>query len=100
MGRKMVDRTGATRPLNGDGAGSYIIVVQGKLEQHWEPELRMRLSCAETEQGIVSTLTGQLPDQSALLGILSRLAMWGYLILSVNCDFRRVQGETSLSQLP
>lgn len=68
-------------PVSRDGAGLYVIKVYGKLPRHWEPELRMRLTYAQTERGTVSTLRGDLPDQAALLGALGRLAMWGYLVL-------------------
>lgn len=69
-----------------DGAGPYVITVRGHVGRHWEPELQMRLSYAETEWGVISTLRGQLPDQAALLGTLGRLTMWGYLILLVRYD--------------
>lgn len=72
--------------LDPDGAGPYIIKVYGRVARQWEPELQMSLSYAHTERGTVSVLTGRLPDQAALLGALSRLTMWGYLILYVCYD--------------
>lgn len=68
---------------HGDGPHTYSIQVQGEVERHWELELRMQLSYQQTEWGAVTTLSGRLPDQAALLGALGQLAMWGYLILSV-----------------
>lgn len=82
----MTPGTGATQRLSSDGAGPYVIKVRGRVAHHWEPELRMRLSYTQTELGTVSTLSGVLPDQAALLGALGRLAMWGYLILLVRYD--------------
>lgn len=79
-------RTASSPRFDSDGAGSYVIQVWGKLESHWEPELRMQLSYSETERGVVSTLSGRLPDQPALLGALNWLAMWGYQILLVRYD--------------
>jgi hypothetical protein len=46
----------------------------------------MRLSYTRTEWGTISTLTGSLPDQAALLGALGRLAMWGHLIIIVRYE--------------
>lgn len=69
-----------------DGAGPYVIMVQGKVERHWERELQMGLSYAHSERGIVSVLSGRLPDQAALLGVLGRLTMWGYLIILARYD--------------
>lgn len=73
----------APRLLTRDGGGFYVIQVQGEVEPHWELELQMRLVCDDTDTGVVSTFSGALPDQAALLGALGRLAMWGYLILLV-----------------
>lgn len=79
----MPERLPALYCAHRDGAGPYIIQVQGMVEHHWEQELRMTLSYAQNELGVVSTLSGALPDQAALLGALGRLNMWGYLILLV-----------------
>ncbi len=70
----------------GDGGGIYTILVQGEVERHWEPELQLQLSYRQTERGVLTVLTGHLPDQAALLGVLGRLAMWGYVILEVRYD--------------
>lgn len=79
----MAGGTPAWPGLDRDGGGVYLIEVQGEVEPHWERELNMRLTIRQTEYGPVSVLTGALADQSALLGVLGRLAMWGYLILLV-----------------
>jgi hypothetical protein len=77
--------TGATEalPCRSDGRGTYLIIVQGAVERHWEQELRLQLTYSYTAAGTVSHLQGALPDQSALLGVLSWLAMWGYTIVLV-----------------
>lgn len=85
-GGLMADGTEIASQVSHDGAGPYVIKVYGKLARHWELELRMRLTYAQTECGTVSTLKGDLPDQAALLGALGRLAMWGYLILLARYD--------------
>jgi hypothetical protein len=66
------------------GSGPYVIRVQGEVERHWALELRMQLTYAQTEQGIVSVFSGELPDQAALIGVLQWLNMWGYVILAVH----------------
>lgn len=63
--------------------GSYTIQVLGEVERHWELELQMGLTYCRTETGTISTLSGPLPDQAALLGALQWLSMWGYVILAV-----------------
>jgi hypothetical protein len=70
-------------PRRGDGRGTYLIIVQGEVERHWEHELRMQLTYAHTAEGMISNLSGRLPDQAALLGVLGWLAMWGYVIVLV-----------------
>lgn len=85
-GVSMADGVNMTPRVSGDGAGPYVIRVYGRLARHWEAELRMRLTYAQTEWGTVSTLRGELPDQAALLGALGRLAMWGYLVLLARYD--------------
>jgi hypothetical protein len=75
--------TQVSRQLRPDGGGLYTIEIYGDVEAHWEQELAMRLTYRETEYGTVSVLTGELPDQAAMLGVLGRLAMWGYMIVLV-----------------
>lgn len=82
----MADGSWVSLRPSSDGAGLYVIKVWGKLEHHWEAELSMSLRYAQSELGIVSVLSGRLPDQAALLGALGRLAMWGYLIIVVRYD--------------
>lgn len=82
----MADESEWPTPPDRDGAGHYVIRVQGEVAPHWERELQMQVAYARTGWGSISTLAGQLPDQAALLGVLGRLAMWGYLILSVHYD--------------
>ncbi len=79
--------------IHRDGAGVYVIQVRGKVEHHWEPELHMKVSYDQTEHGLISTLSGTLPDQSSLLGALARLNMWGYLVLLVRYDPQDPSGD-------
>ncbi|NJM05668.1 hypothetical protein HC891_04960 [Candidatus Gracilibacteria bacterium] len=79
----MAGGTQELQQLGHEGGGLYTIEVQGEVERHWEQELNMRLTYRQTEYGTVSVLSGQLADQSAMLGTLGRLAMWGYVILLV-----------------
>jgi hypothetical protein len=48
----------------------------------------MVVTYTHLEGGTVTVLTGELPDQAALLGALGRLAMWGYVILQVCYEVR------------
>jgi hypothetical protein len=49
----------------------------------WFCELQVRTATAEGEQPSTAVLTGTLPDQSALLGVLMRLHNLNLIILSV-----------------
>jgi hypothetical protein len=55
----------------------------------------MQISYLQTPLGVTTTLSGELPDQSALLGVLNRLAMWGYLFLEVQYEIALDSGEGS-----
>lgn len=61
----------------------------------------MRLTYAQTKWGPISTLTGELPDQAALLGTLRRLVMLGYIIVLVRYDltFGEEEGESDSAPL-
>ena len=58
----------------------YRIRVCGRLDPQWSERLSgMTLTVKEEEGGLVTTeLTGRLPDQAALMGVLQQL----YLILA------------------
>lgn len=77
---------GASR-LRVDQPARYRIQVQGRLDQQWSE----RLSGLEITHEIgslelpVTTLLGQLPDQAALLGVLTALYDIRMPVLSVEC---------------
>lgn len=91
----MDDGTQALQKPHRDGAGFYCILVFGLLNDHWELELQMQISYQETPLGVTTTLNGELPDQCSLLGVLNRLAMWGYLILEVQYESALTSGDAS-----
>ena len=91
----MIGRAHLPPHQSGRGGGTYVIQVHGEVERHWEDELRMRLTYSRWETGTVSTLVGRLPDQSALLGALGWLAMWGYRIILVHYTPDSAQSEAS-----
>lgn len=66
-------------------SANYTIRVRGAVDRRWETRLGgMRVSVARVDDaGYESILTGELPDQAALNGILSALYGLGYTLLSV-----------------
>jgi hypothetical protein len=51
--------------------------------ESWFPEFQVRLPGTDSQQSTEVCLTGCLPDQSALLGVLMRLHNLNLVILSV-----------------
>lgn len=73
--------------LRMDGAGIYLIRVQGNLNSAWleyEDDLTIIVT-SPMGLGPVSTLCTHAADQAALLGILNRLYTFGYPILYLEC---------------
>jgi hypothetical protein len=70
-----------------DSPVAYRIQVQGLVASKWSDRLQgMDISQATTDSGhIVSTLTGELPDQAALAGVLNALYEMHLPVLSVEC---------------
>ena len=70
-----------------DSRVSYRIQVQGSINPSWSDRLQgMDISHATSESGlIVTTLTGELPDQTALAGVLNTLHGLHLSVLSVEC---------------
>jgi hypothetical protein len=76
--------TRSARRTNNSNPASYAIRVQGMLGDDWSDRLgQMRISTASDDDGPVTELVGRLPDQRALMSILSSLYDLGLPILSV-----------------
>jgi hypothetical protein len=63
----------------------YQIKVEGRLDESWLDWVEdMRMTVESGDDGPpVTTLTGTLPDQAALQGILSRIGMLNLKLISV-----------------
>ncbi len=70
-----------------DSRVSYRIQVQGSINPSWSDRLQgMAISQAASESGlVVTTLTGELPDQTALAGVFNTLHELHLSVLSVEC---------------
>jgi hypothetical protein len=70
-----------------DSPVTYRIQVQGRVASNWSDRLQgMKINQAASDAGIVvSTLTGELPDQTALAGVLNTLHEMHLPVLSVEC---------------
>jgi hypothetical protein len=67
---------------------TYRISVEGAVGQKWSGRLGgMQIATQEREsQKPVTTLSGQVPDQAALIGVLNTLYELHLNILSVSCE--------------
>lgn len=67
---------------------SYRITVEGSLDESWSGRLGgMHIATAlRDDQNPVTTLTGQVRDQAALMGVLNSLYQMHMTILSVDCE--------------
>ena len=74
-----------------DQPGAYRIRVQGALLGHWvEYFEEMKLEVEESLDGVqITILTGCLPDQAAVQGVLQKLYNLGFTLLSVD----RIEGD-------
>jgi hypothetical protein len=68
-----------------DGPATYQVRVQGALDPQWSDFLGDMSIVTEYPDGQkpVTILTGRLPDQSALAGVLDGLHDLGFALLSV-----------------
>lgn len=72
------------KPIARDEPVSYQIQVQGRLSQTWADYLgSMAVSVSGESEGAVTTLSGQVMDQAALMGLLNGLYDLGFSLLSV-----------------
>ena len=65
-----------------DTSHTYEIKIRGYLEASWL-DLFEGLTISQEENGI-TTLSGRLPDQAALHGVLNRISSLGLTLISVN----------------
>lgn len=75
------------QPLHMDQPATYRIVVQGRLDESWSDSLAGMRVVAESPEGApaITTLTGRLPDQAALFGLLARVRDLAVPLLLVEC---------------
>jgi len=65
------------------GAKNYEIRVQGQLDSHWNSWFEgLALTLLENGETLI---TGPIPDQAALHGILAKIRDLGLQLLSVVC---------------
>lgn len=77
---------------------SYEIHVQGRIGErwaHWFEDMRVSTTEGGVKGGNVTTLTGSVPDQAALLGLLQKLYTLGLPLLLVKVQLNE---ERSVSQ--
>ncbi|MDD2321940.1 MAG: hypothetical protein PHO83_17995 [Geobacteraceae bacterium] len=81
----MIDKSSLTGLWYGPAV--YRIRVAGRLDPSWSERFEgMTISIAEQKgQGTTSELSGQLPDQAALMGVLQELYCCGITLLGVEC---------------
>jgi hypothetical protein len=70
-----------------DSPSPYRIMIQGQVAPSWSDRLQgMDIRQTASDSGnTISTLTGELPDQTALAGVLNTLHELHLSVLSVEC---------------
>ena len=73
-----------------DAAAIYSIRVKGALDERWSDYVQgMRIRRFRQSGDVdISVLTGELPDQAALLGVLTSLYNMAFPLLSVELVYR------------
>lgn len=67
------------------GRSTFQISIEGILEEKWSDRLAgMNINHYRSESGSLTTLTGEIIDQSELFGVLNTLNDYQYKIISVN----------------
>ena len=68
-----------------DKSASYQISVQGHVSPRLADRLGLSIADVDEPNQTVTTLSGQVVDQAALMGILNSLYGMGFSLLSVEC---------------
>jgi hypothetical protein len=89
-------------PLRADQPATYEIVLQGRLDSQWSNWFsEMTVASESSSDGaVITTLTGQVADQTALYGVLSRIRDLGLPLLSVTLLNITDTHETPTVELP
>ena len=76
-----------SKRLSKDNPATYRIQVQGSLDQRWADYLGgLNISVNRDIDPPVTTLSGQVLDQAALMGVLNGLYDLGFSLLYVECQ--------------
>jgi hypothetical protein len=76
-----------------DAPASYVIRVEGALSPDWSERLGgLRVAALDGGRAPVTELTGELPDQAALLGVLTTLYNLGFPLLAVAREAEGAEG--------
>ena len=77
-----------TERLTIDRTATYRIQIQGSLSKSWADYLGgLDIEVDQESSWPVTTLSGAVQDQAALLGVLNSLYELGYPLLIVECQF-------------
>jgi len=80
--------------LHLDEPAKYRIQIQGFLGQHWSESMGgLEISVTGSQDQPVTTLTGEVRDQAALLGVLNGLYSLGFALLSVEYQSLSIKGD-------
>jgi hypothetical protein len=78
-------KTHSPRRFSFDNPATYQICVEGQVDLEWSDRLEGMAISLELpkDKPPISTLSGELPDQAALIGLLTTLYEWHLSLLSV-----------------
>ena len=77
-----------TERLTIDRAATYRIKIQGSLSKSWADYMGgLDIEVDQESSWPVTTLSGSVQDQAALLGVLNSLYELGYPLLNVECQY-------------
>jgi len=80
--------------LHLDEPAKYRIQIQGSLGPHWSELMGgLEISVTKSQDLPVTTLTGEVRDQAALMGVLNGLYALGYALLSVEYQSLSIKGD-------
>jgi hypothetical protein len=78
-------KTHSPRRFTFDSPANYQICVEGLVDSEWSDRLGgMAITAESSKDGLdLSTLSGELPDQAALNGVLTTLYEWHLPVITV-----------------